>query len=224
MSRKPQLTRKRNGRVEPNPKATAFGGRSGRRDASHKTVQTQLTGALQLGNSDNVKVANDIYLADIEAGHTAQGRYTRVYKAVMARVGCSEASAKRAVMDAKLMRAADYEARRPQMEAAVSEQLQRIADREEERDPMAAIAALNTISRLAGLFAPQRLEVADTRTEPLIELRGLLDMLPERGRQALDVVLECMAELEKAGRLLPVTTGPASEDIPDAEIVEPEAN
>jgi hypothetical protein len=224
MSTKPRPTRKRrDGKIVPNEKATAFSGRSRRKDASHKTPQTPLSGALQLGNSDVVATANELFFADVESRQPALGRYTRVLKKLMLHFTCSKSTAERGIRDAELVRAADAEERRPQLRHRVTEQLHQIADREEERQPIAAVAALREIARISGLHAPQKLEVTHTTDGPLFDLRAVIGILDEAGLAAWDVLLEQIDRAERAGRLLPMGRETDGAVI-DAEIVEPGEN
>jgi hypothetical protein len=224
--RKPKPTRgTRTGARVENPRATAGIGVSARTDASHKTPRTKLTGVLQLGNSDVVAWCNEQWLIDIEAKNPTEGRYSRIRSAAMAHFGCSRSTAERSLRDAELQRAAEAEGRRPQLRARAEEQLQRIADREEERDPRAAVAALREISRIGGLYAPQRLEVTMPNAGPLFDIRAVMGALSARGRAALDIVLEDLAEAQAAGRLLPAGADedatPPDDGIEDAELVDP---
>lgn len=215
---KPKLTRKnRAGKVVPNPKATAYGGHSRRTDASHPQVQNQLPGALQLGNADIVAWVSECYLQDIVDGRTTRCRFTRVMAATIARFNCSRSTAMRAYRDAELLRFADAESRRPQLRDRVEEQLQRIADREEEREPMASIAALREVARIGGLYAPQTITIVPNEQ---LDLEKIVSVLGPSGKAALDVLLEDIERARSQG-LLPAAGGTA-EQIVDAEIVEPD--
>lgn len=219
MPTKPKLTRKtRQGKIVPNEKATAFGGRSLRRDASQKTDRA-LSGALQMGNADYVAIANEIYWDDIERQKPAWGRWSRVNKALMARVGCSVSTASRAMRDAELLRAADATEQLPMLRHRVMEQLHRIADKQEDEQPLAAVRALSEIASIGGLYAPQKIEVVPSEA---LELEAIIRVISPRGKAALDVLLEEI-EVARSQGLLPAAGGTGQGEVVDAEIVEPGA-
>jgi hypothetical protein len=211
--------RNRNGQYVPNEKATAFGGLSARLDRSHKVQRTPLPGALQLGNADIVAAANEAFWADIEARRPTIGRSGRLEALLMSKFDCSRSTAQRAMTDAKLVRAAEAEAARPLLRFRVTEQLHRIADREEEAQPLAAVAALREIARIGGLYEPVKVSVVPSEQ---LELETIVKVLPPAAKAALDVVLEGI-EWARAQGLLPAAGGTGEpEQIVDAEIVEPD--
>lgn len=221
MPQKPHPTRKRrDGRIEANPYATALTGLTRRRKRKDR-VSPELPGALQIGNADITAFASERYYADADAGKPALGRYTRVIDEIMKKFGCSMSTAKRNYRDAELIRAHDAEQRRPTLQARALEQLHRIADREEERQPLAAVAALREIARIAGLHAPKELKVTHSGSvEVDHNLDAIIDVLDEIGRAAMRTVLAQIEAAKACGRL----ALPSGDEPMDAVIVEPDGS
>jgi len=104
-----------------------------------------------LGNPDMVAFSIEAELADLAARRPHVGRYTRVTAAIAARFGCDLSTAKRAMAGAKVVKLAQFLDDLPYMRAESSAQLQRIADTQEDTQPMAAVAALREKHCINGL-------------------------------------------------------------------------
>jgi len=193
---------------------------------NHKRVvrnnlATAADGALHERSALRMHLALSLEMADIEAGRPTKGRYSRVRKAIMERTICSHDEAERAIARGKIYMAEKFIAELPTKRAEACRQLQRIADDNEQSQPLAAVAALREQSRILGLHAPKKIELSQADRETL-DLRAVIECLDETGRAALDVVLAQIEAAKAAGRLaLPPPDAPV-----DAELVDepPKAN
>lgn len=195
MPLKPRPTRvTRQGEVVPNEHATAAGK------------------ALQYSNVLLAMRAIELEHEDIASGNKMLNRYVRVRDRLISTMGCSKASAERAIREGKLIRTNRFLAELPQKGAELSIQLQRIADRHEEDEPAAAVAAIREIARINGLHAPKELTITQGDRGVVDDLRAVMDCLSERGRAALDIVLDELEEAKSSGRLA----------LPDPDVIEGE--
>lgn len=167
-------------------------------------------------------------LEDAQAGNSADGRYTRTLVAIMERFQCSRSEGVRAIRRGRVHMAKRFHKELPLQRAETCMQLQRIADKHEDSDPKAAVSALRTKAQIIGLFEPIKVEVEHGgHVDVGIQIDAALEVLDERGRAALDLVMAQLAAAESAGKL----ALPAGEDehepedsIMDAEIIEPGSN
>ena len=181
--------------------------------------------SLRLRNGEMSAHANEVYLLDVEdTGTTQAGRYTRVLNALVSRYHCSARTARRAMQDAEILRAEEAAERLPYLAARVTEQLQRIADREEDRDGLVAVAALREICKIGGLYAPKKVEITDPAPVDFeFQIDAILGVLDENGQAAMRVVLAQMYAAEADGRLA-LAAGTGQPAPPDDEPSEPGAN
>ncbi len=110
-------------------------------------------------------------------------RYSTVRTLLMDTFGISRATAERDIRDARLMNAEHTISNLPMMRAESSEQLQRIADKQEQSLPMASIAALREMHSINGLHV-NVVSVGATSPEQQA-LIGALVMTPYQREQRI---------------------------------------
>jgi hypothetical protein len=206
MPPKPKPTRvRRDGTIVPNEAATAAHGALMDRSAARRDY------------------AIEAELQDIEDGGTTAGRYVRVRKAIEGRFSCSKSEAERAIARAKIHLAERFDAELPGRRAEVCRQLQRIADKQEEAHPVAAVAAIREQAKILGFYAPKKFEVTHGTTPELaLQLDAIIAVLNDEELAALRVVMAGIERAKAEGQLvLPAGDG-VDDEIEDAELVEPE--
>jgi hypothetical protein len=207
MPEKPKPTRvTRTGRVVPNERMTAA------------------RGALMERNVARRNFAIHADLEDAAAGRPTKGRWRRVREEIIKKFGCSKSSAERDIRDAEIYMAERFEREIPAERAKTCRQLQRVADDNEQSQPLATVSALALKCRVLGLYAPQKLEVTHGASPELaLQLDAIIAVLNDEELAALRVVMAGIEREKAAGRLaLPSgdTEPEEIEEIEDAEIVE----
>lgn len=174
------------------------------------------------GQPEQIAFAIDFELADAESGRPYAGRYTRTAKAICDRFGCHRSTAFHAMAAARAYRMDQLADRMPSIAADLIDQWQEIADKATRRgapgDYGAAVASLREIGKVAGVYAPIKVEVEHTeRVEVALEIDVTLSVLDENDHAALRKIAEKIEAARAAGRL----PEREEDEIEDAVIVPP---
>jgi hypothetical protein len=196
----------------------------GRRAAGGQHVAgLRARGMKAYGTVEHIEYAIDFEREDRESGTQSTLRYNRTYKAIMKRFRCSESAAKRAIAAARAWRMDLMADRLPTITADLIDQLHEVADRAMFRgkpgDYGAAVAALREIGKIAGVYAPIKVEVEHTgHIEVALEIDATLSVLNEEDHAALRKIAEKIETARIAG-LLPALVED-DEEIEDAVVIE----
>lgn len=148
------------------------------------------------GNPEHIQYALEQWTEDLEAGHPQRMRYTRIRKLIIERFHCERRTAEAALKGARGYNADMFAAQRKLMVPEIVEQLQRIADNNEDKDPTAAIAALREINHMIGAHEPNKLQVEHGITPEQLAMIEALKLAPHERRARI-------AELRREAMALP---------------------
>jgi hypothetical protein len=167
------------------------------------------------GNPEHIQFAVDFDRRDRARRRPQAGRYGRTVEAIVKQFRCSESHAKRAIAAIRAYRMDVLADQLPGMVADLVEQWQEIADDAREAGEFTpAVAALREIGKVAGVYAPVKVEHEHDAGPTLqMQLAALIDVLSPAGQAALELVLTEFEAAKAAGRLLL----PAPEELASAD-------
>lgn len=210
MPRKPHPTVKdRQGRTVPN-RAAGGGG---------LVHAPRARGLRHYGNPEHIRFAVDFDQRDRTRRKPQAGRYGRTVEAIVKQFRCSESHAKRAIAAMRAYRMDVLADQLPGMVADLVEQWQEIADDARAAGEFTpAVAALREIGKVAGVYAPMKVEHEHDAAPTLqLQLAALIDVLSPAGQAALELVLTEFEAAKAAGRLMLPAADDATVDDEDED-------
>ncbi len=154
------------------------------------------------GNADLIQAALEAWMDDIDSGAPTRSRYTRVRDRLVREQRCSHDAAEDAIRGGRRYNADTFASELTVRVAEISDQLQRIADDNQQNEPATAVAALRELGKLNGLYAAKQVRVEHAEAPTVqTQLRAVLDVLSPQARAGLELALGEIEAAKANGRL-----------------------